>query len=294
MDRSRKASVTLCGIVRDEGPYLLEWIAWYKFMGFDQIVIYDNASRDNSGAILAALHRAGEIRHRPWPDVPDQQPQLPAYRDAVARCSTEWIAFLDADEFLVLHASPHIAGFLERLPDECSAVAFNQRFFGSSSLQSYDDRLVIERFTLTARPDHDLNHWVKSISRAHRIASIDSPHSCELTSGYHADPGGSPCEVVGASRARAISFADGQYNHYILKSLEEYRRKRAKGRCDVAPGDSGRFDKYTDEFFSWHNENVVQDDSASRWAESVRAERDRLEHLCPGDGAPAGTAAMRP
>src|SRR5271166_1011445 len=176
-------------------PYLLEWLAWYKFLGFDRIVISDNASQDDSTAMLPALHRAGEINRCPWPDRQGEQPQMPAYRHAIAQCSTEWIAFLDVDEFLVLHDSPHIADFLGRLPEECSAVAFNQRFFGSSGLKTYDDRLVIERFTRTASPDHVLNVWIKTIARAHRIKAIDGPHSCELTSGYYAEPGGRPCAL---------------------------------------------------------------------------------------------------
>ena len=150
-------SVTLCGLVQDEGPYLLEWIAWYKLLGVDRIVIYDNGSQDATTEILTALHRAGEILLHPWPDQPGAQPQLPAYRDAVERCSTEWIAFLDVDEFLVLHGHPHLGDLLQFLPAECLAVAFNQRFFGSSGQRSQDDRLVIERFIRAAPSSHPLN-----------------------------------------------------------------------------------------------------------------------------------------
>nr|WP_294508001.1 glycosyltransferase family 2 protein [uncultured Rhodopila sp.] len=276
------SSVTVCAIARDEGPYLLEWVAWYKFLAFDRIVIYDNESRDKSTGILAALHRAGEIVHRPWPDRPGEQPQLPAYRDAVSRCSTEWIAFLDIDEFLVLHAMPRIADLVQGLPEECSGVAFNQRFFGSAGLRHYDSRMVIERFTRSSRPDHILSVWIKSMVRARKVNAINSPHSCELASGYYAEPGGRRCDIEAVSWIREISFDVAQYNHYILKSRAEYLDKRAKGRVDLEPGHPERFDKYTDEFFDLHDENVCEDISAARWAELVRVERDRLARLCPG------------
>jgi hypothetical protein len=278
--RRYKTRATLCAIVRDEGPYLLEWIAWHKMLGFHAITIYDNESRDEGTSILPALHRAGEIELRLWPDNQTEQPQLPAYRDALSRCGTEWIAFLDVDEFLVLHASRNIADLLKRLPEACSAVAFNQRFFGSSNLRNYDNRLVIERFTHTARSDHPLNAWVKSMARSQRIKAISSPHACELTSGYYSDPDGQPCALEGYSRTQKISLTIGQYNHYILKSREEYLKKRARGRAAVARQHPGKFDKYTDEFFTLHDENVCQDHSASRWAGPVRAERDRLYQLC--------------
>jgi hypothetical protein len=280
MDRLRASTVTLCALVRDEGRYLLEWIAWYKLLGVDRIVIYDNDSQDEGALLLAALHRAGEIDHRPWPDRPDEQPQLPAYRDAILRCSTEWIAFLDVDEFLVLHHARRIADLLVALPDDCSAVAFNQRFFGSSGLLHYDDRLVIERFTRTSRPDHFLNVWVKSMARVDRIATIDSPHGVELNSGYYAEPGGDPCILKSYCQTHAISLSVAQYNHYILKSREEFLQKRSRGRADVPRAHPERFDKYTDAFFVLHDENVCEDDSAWRHADRVRAERNRLYRLC--------------
>ncbi|HEY0183383.1 MAG TPA: glycosyltransferase family 2 protein [Rhodopila sp.] len=280
MNQSGGTSVTLCAIVRDEGPYLLEWLAWYRLLGFDQIVIYDNGSADESAELLPALHRSGLIDHRPWPDRDGEQPQLPAYRHATAECVTEWIAFLDADEFLVLHDCRRITDLLQRLPEDCSAVAFNQRFFGSAGLSGYDDRLVIERFTRTSPPDHPLNVWIKTIARANRIKAISNPHSCELRSGYYVEPGGRACVLDGQSRTHHISLTHGQYNHYILKSREEYLKKKSKGRVSVAREDPERFVKYTDAFFALHDQNDCEDTSAARLAEAVRAERDRLIRIC--------------
>jgi hypothetical protein len=275
-----KRSVTVCGIVRDEGPYLLEWIAWYKLLGCERVVIYDNDSQDDTNRLLPALHQAGEIVLRAWPNRAGQQPQLPAYRDAIARCSTEWIAFLDADEFLVAHSAPHLPDLLEPLPDDCSAIAFNQRFFGSSGQQHFDDRLVTERFVRSSAQDHPLNAWIKTVARTGRIRDIINPHSCELSSGYYAEPGGRRCVVQDQSFAPVISLNAGQYNHYILKSREEYLKKRARGRADTAADDPARLDKYTDEFFTLHDENGYEDGSAARKASLVRAERERLRNIC--------------
>jgi glycosyltransferase involved in cell wall biosynthesis len=273
-------SVTLCAIARDEGRYILEWLAWYKLLGFEHIVIYDNESQDESTSILPALHQAREIDHRPWASRHGEQPQLPAYRDGLARCSTEWIAFFDVDEFLVLHSAQYIADLLGRLPEDCSAIAFNQRFFGSSGRRDYDDRFVTERFTRTSRRDHFLNVWVKTIARRCRIKSINNPHGFELTSGYYVEPGGRLCILQNECRTREISLDVAQYNHYILKSKEEYSLKKARGRADVASDDPGRLDKYTDDFFVLHDVNVCEEDSASRWTWRLRIERDRLHRLC--------------
>ena len=208
-------SVTLCGLARNEGPYLLEWIAWYKLLGIERIVIYDHDSQDQSMQILPALHRAGEILHRPWPEREGVSPQIPAYRDAIAECPTEWIAFLDIDELLVLHRHQRLADLLATMPEDCSAVVFNQRFFGSSGLLFQDDRLVIERFIRTAPPDHPLNIWTKTITRTRRIKEIVNPHGCVLSSGYFAAPDGRPLDMLDCSRSTEISLGVAQYNHYM-------------------------------------------------------------------------------
>jgi hypothetical protein len=94
------------------------------------------------------------------------------------------------------------------------------------------------------------------------------------------EPGGRLCILENECRTREISLGVAQYNHYILKSREEYSRKKAKGRVDVAPDDPGRLDKYTDDFFVLHDVNLCEDDSASRWTGRLRIERDRLHRLC--------------
>lgn len=274
-------SVTLCGLARNEGPYLLEWIAWHKLLGIQRIVIYDHDSQDQSMQILPALHRAGEILHRPWPEREGVSPQIPAYRDAIAECPTEWIGFLDIDEFLVLHAHRYFTDLLEAMPEDCSAIAFNQRFFGSSGQQFQDDRLVIERFIRTAPPDHPLNAWVKTIARTRRIEEIVNPHGCKLSAGYYAEPDGRPRIMEGYSRSREISLSVGQYNHYVLKSREEFQRKRVRGRGSVTADDPSKHAKYNDQFFALHDQDQVIDDSAARKSVLVRHECNRLRALCP-------------
>lgn len=272
--------MTLCGIVRDEGPYLLEWIAWYKLLGVQQIVIYDNESRDESVKILPALQRAGEIALNSWPDRAGEAPQIPAYRDAIRRCSTEWIAFLDVDEFVVLHQHPDLPALLGSMSDECSAIAFNQRFFGSSGLQSHEDRLVIERFIRTAPPGHPLNQWIKTVARAERIKEMTNPHGVELASGYYADPGGRPQVIESYCRSQEVAFCAGQYNHYILKSRNEYLRKQARGQATSAPADPHKYSKYNDRFFAAHDQNQLVDTSAAQKAPAVRDEFNRLREFC--------------
>jgi len=284
MMQTAMPTVTLAVVIRDEGPYLLEWIAWHKLIGFDRIVIYDNESADSGPELLARLQEAGEIVHHPWPDLPDEPPQMRAFLDAAAHCEPDWIAFFDADEFLVLHTVACVGDLLGRLPAACSGVAVNQRFFGSSGWLSYKDRPVIERFVMAGPPNHPLGRWVKSIVRPGRVKSIHQPHAFELTEGYYADPTGRPCHLEGLSVSDAISLDVAQYNHYVLKSREEYAWKQKRGRGTLPPGAPTRFEKYSDAFFQAHDLNLVREEAAVSRLGAVRVEMQRLRQVCETAG----------
>ena len=47
--------------VRNEGLYLVEWLAYHRQLGVDAFFIYANDNDDGSDALLAALSRAGVV-----------------------------------------------------------------------------------------------------------------------------------------------------------------------------------------------------------------------------------------
>jgi hypothetical protein len=148
-------------MVRNEAPYLLEWIAYYRVLGFQQIIIYDNQSNDASAEILLPLSRAGIISARFWHDQNDKQNK--AYRHAARRLRTlvEWCLFADLDEFLLLDPGLSLDDILPKEPD-VAAVAIPWRMYGSSGLRNRDTGLTIERFT-QAGPQN--SRMVKSMVR---------------------------------------------------------------------------------------------------------------------------------
>ncbi|MET0031932.1 MAG: glycosyltransferase family 2 protein, partial [Limnospira maxima] len=49
-----------CTTAKNESPYLVEWIAYHRFIvGFDEILIYDNDSQDDSLDLLQKLAALG-------------------------------------------------------------------------------------------------------------------------------------------------------------------------------------------------------------------------------------------
>ena len=45
-----------CTLVKNELPYIVEWIEFHRIMGFSRIVIYDDRSDDNT-SLLETLYR---------------------------------------------------------------------------------------------------------------------------------------------------------------------------------------------------------------------------------------------
>lgn len=276
-----KPDCTIVCLVRDEAPYLLEWIAWYRLLGADRLVFYDNASSDGGSVLLAGLDAAKVVEHVPWPDRPGQAPQFDAYADATARCKTEWIGCLDVDEFLVLPRHAGLANFLAGLPASCAAVVANQRVIGSNGQTRFAPGLVTERFPLGSDESLWINTWVKTLARTRCIAGpgVHCPALCE---GDVLSAEGAPVVLDDNQRASGVSHQTAYYNHYIIKSAEEFERKRARGESTVPCDAQDRAMKYTDAFFRAHDIARRPDPTVLERLPALRAEVARLHRLLDG------------
>lgn len=99
----RYAVVTL---IRNEGPFIVEWVCWHRMLGFDDIIVLTNDCTDHSVPLLQAFQAAGWVRHvdiaipentLPTPYKLQQALHLPQVRAA------GWIMLVDMDELLVIH-----------------------------------------------------------------------------------------------------------------------------------------------------------------------------------------------
>ncbi|MFN3647390.1 MAG: FkbM family methyltransferase [Gemmobacter sp.] len=95
--------VTTC--MKDEGPFILEWLAWHRAVGVTDFVVFTNDCSDGTDRILDHLAARGELVHLPNPALaagsPAFQPfalaythYLPAFRAA------DFVISMDVDEFL--------------------------------------------------------------------------------------------------------------------------------------------------------------------------------------------------
>lgn len=143
--------------VRDEGPFLLEWIAWHRLIGVTDFLIFSNDCRDGTGALLDALAAAGVVQHRPHQPAGGKSIQWQALKSAWAdplRKAADWMLISDVDEFPVVHCGAgRLADLFAALPEGVDAVALAWRLFGAGGAVEFTSQPVTQSFTRSAPGD---------------------------------------------------------------------------------------------------------------------------------------------
>lgn len=151
---------TLVATAKNEGPYLFEWVAHHRMIGFDHILMFQNDSDDLTHETLRLLHDMGEVEYRYNRAAPGKH-QVRAYKRAArqdAYQGADWVMALDLDEFLQISAGDG------RLPDLAAAlpaadeVLVNWRRFGNGGCLDLTGDLVTERFLQAEYRDRITTH----------------------------------------------------------------------------------------------------------------------------------------
>ncbi len=271
-------------ILRDEGPYLLEWIAWHRCLGVSAFYLADNGSIDGMTGLLASFDRAGVVTHIPFPGTAGQPPQLPAYAMIATRfaAETDWIAFIDADEFIQpCHPDgPGLAAWLAAFPRAVGAVGLSWAVFGSSGRAVPGAGLVVDRFPRRGPEAFPENTHLKSIVRCRAWGGLlQTPHAFAPVPGaVFVDSTGARLRLGDAERWRSKrpAWAAFRLNHYAIKSRTEFIHKKvARGRSDTFDAAEAR----NDEYFSRFDANDVSDPPDPAFVSQVKAEMERLRAI---------------
>lgn len=236
VDRS-DAGLACVTILKDEAPYLDEWIEFHVLMGFDHFYIYDNGSTDGTLEVLDKYHKRGVVTVIPWCNFSQAlHPQKAANAHAIANfCAPyRWVAFFDVDEFLFSPTSETLLEALENIGDRiCVSIPWQN--FGPNGHNSKPDGLVIENYT-----EKGAFPPVPEQRSLLRYKTILDPTKV-LAAGTHCfhfiDVGPmlmNECgEAMQQHQFEDINFAVSEHfqlNHYFTRSEQELEKKRQKGR----------------------------------------------------------------
>ena len=149
--------VAVIACMKDEGPFILEWVSYHRSIGIRDFVIISNDCCDGTDLILDRLDDLGIVKHLPNPSMLDLFDE-PVQHVAIAYAQltkeikrADWVLIIDADEFLNIQVGDGSLSALFEAIGDVDAISFNQVVFGSSSVVEFRDRPTLEQFTYRFR-----------------------------------------------------------------------------------------------------------------------------------------------
>ena len=153
---SPHGSLVALSTMKDEGPYVVEWVAHHLAVGFTEVMVYTNDCSDGTDAMLKRLEAMDiGVHHRENVIPPGLKPHPSmlklAVNEELVRAS-DWLLVLDADEFLCInHPSHSLDGLVADLNAmNAHAMVLTWRIFGSSGIKSWSRQPITEKFTRAA------------------------------------------------------------------------------------------------------------------------------------------------
>ena len=280
-----KHQYTILSMMKDEGHSLVEWVAYHKHIGFDNICVYTNNCGDGTDDMLIRLEELGWVQHF-RNDVPeDKKPQPHALALATQNpevMESEWILTMDADEFLSIKVGRGwVRDLIEKMDDDADAMAITWRFFGASGVTDWNPGLVIENYTRAA-PDMFKKGWgVKTLFKPYRDIKlgIHRPHIKKakqepanaklLFDQKWLNGSGKPMpdefSLSGwRSTKPTLGYKWAELNHYAVKSYEAYLLRRVRGNVN------NKEDKYNAAYFALFDRNEEEHLNATRHAKGTK------------------------
>lgn len=238
--------IALVATLRNEGPFIVEWVAYHRLIGFTELIVCTNDCEDGSPELLDALEALGLLVHIRCHPPPAEPAQMFAYRQVEARLAgawPDWLMTLDGDEFLNIHVGGGSVPELINAGRQATTILINWRIFGSSGHHSWSPELVTRRFNRAATLDHGVNWSFKTLFgrpdayhcplMAHGPGFAKEERLGELRP---VDGAGRPLPDTFARSDRflqtepgGVSWALAQVNHYNTRSREDYLAKHHRG-----------------------------------------------------------------
>lgn len=206
--------------VYNEGHGIQEFLAFHILQGVEHFYIYDNQSTDDTVTKLQPFIDAGYVTL-------NQSALKPMSPTVDYHCMTtygnecQWIACIDADEFLFTLDGKPLPDFLEDYSDH-AAVVVHWKYFGSNGHRVKPDMLVIEAYT---KANRGIDITFKSIVQPQKLLRYGNPHYWFYT-GWQLAVNELGHKVHGPKNRRPTANLI-RINHYVAKSFEEYMAKTA-------------------------------------------------------------------
>ncbi len=247
-DNSQPGKFAVVSTMKNEGPFILEWVAHYKALGFDYVVVCTNDCEDTTVEILLRLQEMGFVLHRET-IARRGGLQRSAIRQGISLVQNthpdcEWYMVCDADEFLNIHfGDGSVRALVDASAENADCICIPWRVFVPNASEHFEDVPLSDKLDYGELPYHaqsrpDTGKFVKSLFRnleRYRRYGLHLPQ-IDLEADEIARyvlPGGLPyLDEEGDRTSNPPLFDGAQINHYALRSIESFLVKRDRGRMN--------------------------------------------------------------
>jgi len=255
---NKKHTYCVVTCMKNEGPYILEWIAHNLAIGVTDFLIFTNDCDDGTADILDKLDDMGIVKHLPNPSqfLDGRSPHgtclsyAPYHREF---SRSDYIVIIDIDEFVTISIGDHTLNAVVNANHSPDVISLSELIYGFGGVDAYEDKLVTEQFHYSndLRPGKNrARRGVKSIIRNNGKIQKFTNHRPQIKSTYFDDI----LWVDGSGRKVSPDFIKGNergfdcrkcydqavVNHYTLRSgestLVKFDRGDAVKQSRLSPG----------------------------------------------------------
>ncbi|WP_264212791.1 glycosyltransferase family 2 protein [Leisingera thetidis] len=283
-----KPKTTIVTTMKNEGPFILEWLAYHRAIGVDDFLVYTNDCTDGTDTMLQMLQEKGIVQHRENPfrgtGLKPQHAALQAAEEEPVIQNADWLVCMDVDEFINIKCG---AGRLEDLFQAvggANMISMTWRLFGNNDVRDFTGDLILREFTRCAFEVTRKPHQAWGFKTLFRNSGIFKKLGVHRPKGLKPQLWEDIRWVNGSGRDMPRGmFRNGwrssmstygydlvQLNHYAVRSAESFLVKRDRGRVNHVDRDQGL------SYWFRMNNNAEEERSIQRMIPALEAEMARL------------------
>jgi glycosyltransferase involved in cell wall biosynthesis len=270
--------------IKDEAPYLSQWIEFHLLQGFEKFYFFDNGSTDGTEEVLKPYIKAGIVEFSPYPTEVTQRKNFWVIRHSLDtfKNNHKWLFHHSIDEYMFCPNGQKVSDFLRKFENN-AGVCIPWMNFNSSGKEKMEDGLVIERFKTWV---DDPNRHIKTVVQPDKTYDcIGNPHCFIYLQDFAVYANGKQHDIMkihgGAMHNDPYLLNDIRIHHYCTMSREEYDTKMNKGLLDISQEQQRRAD--AENFWAaMHPDQSLQNEDTSlfKYIEIVKENmRKRYEQV---------------
>ena len=246
-----KPRILLATCMKDEGPFILEWLAWHKAVGVTDFVVFTNDCTDGTDALLNRLDLLGHVTHLPNPasfsgSTFFQPTALMFVQSMPVFEAADFVLSMDVDEFVNVHVGDGSLDNLLGAVEPFDVLSICELHHGSNGHRQYERGWITEQFQGHG-PLHP-GRWkagagIKSLTRrSDRIEKIRN-HRPDLNSDlddavWLDGSGNRMTQLVEDSKENGVDSRGRRelvtLEHFSLRSMDSFLVKMHRGDVVVS------------------------------------------------------------